>query len=97
MDNNFKGLYNPAILGVFVNGEYDELHYSFVHEFTHHINYISSTFGIHVIIELLEVIENMVIDLGGEILSPFKFRKEQLFSITSNNSMEIIKNILLIM
>ena len=56
MDNNLKGLYNPAILGIFVNGEYDELHHSFVHEFTHHINYISSTFGIHVIIELLETI-----------------------------------------
>ena len=36
-------------------------------------------FGIHVIIELLETIENMVIDLGGEILSPFIFRKKQLF------------------
>jgi len=31
------------------------------------------------IIELLEAIENMVIDLGGEILSPFIFRKKQLF------------------
>lgn len=79
MDNNIKGLYNPAILGIFVNGEYDELHHSFLHEFTHHINYISSTFGIHVIIELLEAIENMIIDLGGEILSPFIFRKKKLF------------------
>jgi hypothetical protein len=42
LDNNLKGLYNPAILGIFVNGEYDELHHSFVHEFTHHINYIHS-------------------------------------------------------
>ena len=88
MDNNLKGLYNPAILGIFVNGEYDELHHSFLHEFTHHINYISSTFGIHVIIELLEAIENMIIDLGGEILSPFIFKKNNCF-------IEIFKNILL--
>ena len=70
MDNNLKGLYNPASWGIFVNGEYDELHHSFVHEFTHHINYISSTFGIHVIIELLEAIENMIDGLecvGGEL------------------------------
>ena len=59
MDNNLKGLYNPSHFGHFCKwGNMMNYTIHFVHEFTHHINYISSTFGIHVIIELLEAIEN---------------------------------------
>ncbi len=79
MDKALKGFYNPAILGIFVNGKDDDILYSFVHEFTHHINYISSTYSIHVIIEKLEVIENMIYDLGGIIVCPSSFRKKKLF------------------